>query len=177
MVGPHKVTYVLPYLLTYLLTFLTDIWGFGKFALFTFKLSGALIFCSATVSDDEWLHEAGTLLLEFSVLFMWDVLTLKDLSKWLLSSGEINLTDLKSLTLSERSFVVRSFLLCSLWRIKLEDLKGAIGCEGETSCLSLGRNNNMLLLCISLSFPSSVNISSILKSTTELSLNSSNVLL
>ena len=33
----------------------------------------------------------------------------------------------------------------------------------------------MLPLCISLSFPSSVNISSIVKSTTELLLNSSNV--
>ena len=35
----------------------------------------------------------------------------------------------------------------------------------------------MLPLCISLSFPSSVNILSIVKSTTELLLNSSNVLL
>ena len=35
----------------------------------------------------------------------------------------------------------------------------------------------MLPFCISLSFPSSVNISSIVKSTTELLLNSSNVLL
>ena len=35
----------------------------------------------------------------------------------------------------------------------------------------------MLPLCISLSFPSSFNISSIVKSTTELLLNSSNVLL
>ena len=108
---------------------------------------------------------------------MWDALSLKDLGN-LLSSGEINLTDLNSLALSERSSVVHiSSLLCSLWQIKLEDLKGAIGCEGETSCLSLGGNNNMLPLCISLSFPSSFNISSIVKSTTELLLNSSNVLL
>ena len=108
---------------------------------------------------------------------MWDALSLKDLGN-LLSSGEINLTDLNSLALSERSSVVHiSSLLCSLWQIKLEDLKGAVGCEGETSCLSLGGNNNMLPLCISLSFPSSVNISSIVKSTTELLLNSSNILL
>ena len=81
-------------------------------------------------------------------------------------------------TLSERSFLVHiSSLLCSLWQIKLEDFKGIIGCERETSCLSLGGNNKMLPLCISLSFPNSVNISFIEKSTHELSLNSSNVLL
>ena len=91
----------------------------------------------------------------------------------LLSSGEINLTDLNSF---ERFFVVHiSSLLCSLWQIKL--VKGATGCERETSCLSLGGNNNMLPLCISLSYTSSVNISWIVKSTTELWLNSSNVLL
>ena len=142
-----------------------------------FWVTVALILCSVTVSDDEWLHEAGTLLLDFSVLFMRDALSLKDLGN-LLSSGEINLTELNSLTLSERSFVVHiSSLLCSVWQIKLEDLKGEIGCERETSCLSLGRNNNMLPLCISLSFPGSVNISSIVKSSTELLLNSSNGLL
>ena len=64
-----------------------------------------LIFCSTAFSDDEWLHEAGTLLLDFSVLLMRDALSLKHLGN-LLSSGEINLTDLNSLTLSERSFVV-----------------------------------------------------------------------
>ena len=40
-------------------------------------------------------------------------------------------------------------------------MKGTIG---ETSCLSLGVNNNMLPLYISLSFPSSVNISSTVSS-------------
>ena len=95
-------------------TLFTEIWGFGKFALLLFELSGALIFCSAVVSDDEWLHEAGTLLLDFSVLFIWVTVTLKDLGN-LLSSGEINLTDLNSLTLSKRSFVVHIlpfFALC-----------------------------------------------------------------
>ena len=133
--------------------------------------------CSAAVSDDEWLHEAETLLLDLSVLLIWDGLSLKDLGN-LISSGEINLTDLNSLTLSERTFMVHiSSLLCFLWQIRLEDLKGTTGCEGETSYFSLGRNNNMLPLCILLSFPSSVNISSIVKSTTELLLNSSNILL
>ena len=109
----------------------TDIKGFWK--------SGALIFCSTVVSDDEWLHEAGTLLLDLSVLFMWDALSLKNLGN-LLSSGEINLTDLISLTLSEISFVVHiSSLLCScsfLWEIRLEDLKGTIAGNGKISCLS-----------------------------------------
>ena len=135
--------------------------GFGKFALFLLELSGALIFCSATFLDDGWLHEAGTLLLDLSALLMWDALLLKGLGN-LLSSGEINLTNINSLTLSERSFVVHiSFLFCSLWQINLEDMKGTIG---ETSCLSLGGNNNMLPLYISLSFPSSVNISSTVSS-------------
>ena len=48
----------------------TDKLGFGKFALFPFRLSGALIFCSPAVLNDEWLHEASTLLLDFSVLFV-----------------------------------------------------------------------------------------------------------
>ena len=111
---------------------------------------------------------------------MWDAPSLKGLGN-LISSGEVNLTDLNSLTMSERSIVVHiSSLLCSSsfsWQIRLEDLKGTIACEGEISRLSIGGNNNMLPLSISLSFPSSVNISTIVKSTTELSLNSSNVLL
>ena len=56
-------------------------------------------------------------------------------------------------------------------------MKGTLGCEGEISCLSIGGNNSIVPLCISLSFPSSINISSIVKSTNELLLNSSNVLL
>ena len=141
-----------------------------------------MIFCFAVVSDGEWLREAGILplLLDLSVLFVLDALSLKDLGN-LLSSGEINLTDLNSLKLSERSFLVYlSSLLCSCsfsWQIRLEDLKGTLGCEGEISCLSIGGNNSMLPLCILLSFLSSVNISSIVKSTTEFLLNSSNVLL
>ena len=152
-------------------------WGFGKFAFLSFVLSGALIFWSTAVSDDEWSHKAGTLLLDLSALLVWDALTLKGLGN-LLSFGEINLTDLNSFILSERSFVVHiSSLLCSFWQFKLEELKGAIECEEEISCLSLGGINHMVSLCISLSFPISVNISSIEKSTTELLLNSSNVLL
>ena len=115
----------------------TGIRGFEKFTLFPLDLCGALIFCSAVVSDDELLHVAGTLLLSFSVLFMWDALSLKELGN-LISSGDISLTD---------------------------------------SCLSIGGNNSILPLRISLSFPSSVNNSSIVKWTTELLLNSSNVLL
>ena len=46
----------------------TDIRAFEKFA--SLELSGALIFCYAAVSDVEWLHEAGRLLLDLSVLFM-----------------------------------------------------------------------------------------------------------
>ena len=59
------------------------------------------------VSDDEWLHEASTLLLLFglSVLFERDALLLKDLGN-LLYSGEINLTDLNCLKPSERPFGV-----------------------------------------------------------------------
>ena len=49
----------------------------------------------------------------------------------------------------------------------------------KTSCTPLGQNNNVLPLWISLSFPSSVNISSIniVKSVTGLLLNNSNVFL
>ena len=123
---------------------ITDIRGFGKFALFPLELSGTSIFSSAAVSDEEWLHETSTLLVDLSVFFLWDALSLKDLGN-LLFSWEINLTDLNFLTLSKRSFAVHfSSLSCSLWQMKLEDLKGTIGCEGETSCLSLGRNNNIL---------------------------------
>ena len=60
------------------------------------------------VSDNEWLHEAGTLLLllllDLSVLFVWGALSLKDNGN-LLPSGEINLTDLNSPKPSEKSFV------------------------------------------------------------------------
>ena len=109
------------------------------------------------------------------MLYCWKTLPI------FFSSGKINLTDLNSLTKSERSFVVHiSSLLCSCpfsWEIRLEYLKGTLGCAGEISCLSIGRSNSMLQLCILLSFPSSVNISSIVKSTTEPLLNSSNVLL
>ena len=59
---------------------------------------------------------------------------------------------------------------------KLEDLKGTLGYEGKISCLFIGGNNSMVPSNISISFPSSVNISSIVKSTRELLLNSSNVL-
>ena len=45
------------------------------------------------------------------------------------------------------------------------------------SCLSVGGTNSMLQLCLSLSFPSSFNISSIVKSTNELLLNNSVLLL
>ena len=146
------------------------------------ELSGALIFCSTVASDNEWLCEAGILplLLDVSVLFTWDALSLKDLAN-LLSSGEINLTDLNSLKPSERSFVVHiSSLLssCSFsWQIRLDDLKGALGCEEEISYLSPGGNNCMLQLCILLLFPNSLNISSSVKSTTELLLNNSVLLL
>ena len=55
--------------------------------LFPLKLSGALIFCFTVVSDDEWLPEAGILLLllDLSVLFMKDedALSLKDLDNLL----------------------------------------------------------------------------------------------
>ena len=54
-------------------------WGFGKFAFLSFVLSGALIFWSTAVSDDEWSHKAGTLLLDLSALLVWDALTLKGL--------------------------------------------------------------------------------------------------
>ena len=51
---------------------------------------------------------------------------------------------------------------CSLSRqIRLVDLKGIIGCEGEIYFLYIGGNDSILLLRISLLFPSSVNISSI----------------
>ena len=98
------------------------------------------------VSDDEWLLKAGILLLllNLSVLFMWDALSLKDLCK-LLFSGEMNLTDLKNLKPSEISFVVHiSSPLCSCFfprQIRLEELKSALGCEGEISSLSIERNN------------------------------------
>ena len=114
------------------------------------------------------------LLLDLSFLFVWDALSLKNLDN-LLSSRKINLTDLNFLKRFKRSLVVHiSSLLCScsfLWQIRLEDLKGTIGGDGEISCLSIGGNNSMLPLCISLSFSNSVNISSIVKSTTELLLN------
>ena len=62
------------------------------------ELSGTLIFYSAVVSGDEWLREADILLLllDLPVLFMQDALSLKCLGN-LVSSGEINLTDLNSL--------------------------------------------------------------------------------
>ena len=111
---------------------------------------------------------------------MWDALSLKDLGN-LLFSGEFDITDLSLPKPSERSFVVDIFsLLCSCsfsWEIRLEDLKGALRCEGEIPSLPVGGNNSMPPLCISLSFPSSVNISSIVKSTTALWLNNSYVLL
>ena len=49
----------------------TGIRGFGKFVPIALELSRALIFCSIVASDDEWLCEAGILLLlDLSVLFM-----------------------------------------------------------------------------------------------------------
>ena len=60
-------------------TLLTDIRGSEKCVLL--ELSDTLIFCSMVVSDDEWLNEVETLLslLDLWVLFVWDVLSLKDL--------------------------------------------------------------------------------------------------
>ena len=100
----------------------------------------------------------------------------------LLASREINLTDLNFQKLKpfERSFLVNIYYFCpcSFSReLRLEHLKSTLGCGGETSCLQVGGNNSILSSCVSLSSPSSVNMLSLVKSTTELLWNSSTVLL
>ena len=134
------------------------------------------ILCPTLVSDEESLCETGTLLLllDLSVLFLWDDLLLKDLGN-LLPPKEINRTNLNLLKPCERSCVVHMCsLLCSfyfLWQIELKDMEEVEVCEGEILCLSVGVNSSMLRICISFTQYF------IVISTTEILLNSSNVLM
>ena len=108
---------------------------------------------------------------------MWDALSLKDHDNPLSSAGK-SLTNLNSLKPSKRSIFLPFFLPVSFHdNMRLEELTGALRWEGNINCMSIGGNNSMLPLCISLWFFSSFNISSIARLTTELLLNNSNILL
>ena len=115
-----------------------------------------------------WLYEAGNvlLLLDLSDLFIWYPQSLNDFRNSL-SLQEINITNINCPQPSERSSVVHfCLLLCPSsfqWKIRPKNLEGVLGSIGETSCLSVEGNNNMLSLRMLFSFHSSVSISSIKK--------------
>ena len=110
-------------------------------------------------------------------LSVWDPLSLKGHDNPL-SSGENDPTDLNSLNHSERSKFLPFLLPVSFHdNMRLEELTGALRWEGNINCMSIGGNNSMLPLCISLWFFSSFNISTIARLTAELLLNNSNILL
>lgn len=100
------------------------------------------------------------------VLFIWYPQSLNDFRNSL-SLQEINITNINCPQPSERSSVVHfCLLLCPSsfqWKIRPKNLEGVLGSIGETSCLSVEGNNNMLSLRMLFSFHSSVSISSIKK--------------
>ena len=103
------------------------------------------------VSDDEWLCKAGILLLmDLSVLFMWDVLSLEDLGNFL-SFGKINLTVNSSVNISSIVRLTTDLLLNSynvlllLWVECMDDFRSASDVTGAVKLLLIRGMKEFLL--------------------------------
>ena len=122
---------------------------------YSFPLDNGTFF-TIIKSIDWWSDDWGNLLF-LSYLVLWFFAP-----QWFqMVSGYIKLAYYYYYVLRGR-YLFPSLLLFISWEFRFKDLKGALGCA----------NNNMLSSCNPLLFPSLVNISPIVKSTTEPLLNS-----